>query len=139
MRLSKEELDDVLKRNPDITAHVADSKGYGATVIVVKDTPKRSKYGAIKTEYNGIKYDSKAEARWAENFDMEKRAGDVLYWLRQVPFFLPAGIIYRCDFQVFYTSGVVKYFDVKGWDTPVSKLKRKQVEALYPVKIQVVK
>lgn len=149
MRLSKEELDDLLRRNPDL---IVDSDAKTKTILVKTKEfnqavrkAERSKYHAIRTEYNGITYDSKAEARFAQELDLKVKAGQIKYWLRQIPFYLPAGIVYRCDFMVVHEDPAgeqgqwVQYFDVKGMDTPVSKLKRKQVEALYPVKIQVVK
>lgn len=58
-------------------------------------------FKAKRTEYNGILYDSKAEAQYAMELDLELRAGKVAWWLRQVTVTL--GIpehTYRVDFVV---------------------------------------
>lgn len=49
---------------------------------------KRSKYGAQPTVYNGIKYHSKGEANHARNLDVDKAAGIIKWWIRQIPFTL---------------------------------------------------
>lgn len=166
MKISEEELRDILKKNPDLSVDrgmLAYMK-YPLPVPLCKDDVLKTevykgkvyttKYRAVRTEYNGITYDSKAEARYAQELDLQqketKQSGSygLVFWLRQVPFTLPAGVIYRVDFVEFYgvwlemkfpAIDLILFTDVKGMDTPVSKLKRKQVENLYPVRIQVVK
>ena len=98
----------------------------------------RNKYHAIPVEQDNMRFDSKLEARYYAALKVLVRSGQVAYFLRQVPFHLPGKVTYRCDFQVFWKEGVVSYVDVKGRDTPMSRLKRKQVEDLYPVKIELV-
>ena len=97
------------------------------------------KFHAKPTEFNGRVYPSKAQARYAQELELRKRAGEVLFWLEEVPFVLPGGIKYRLDFLEFWTNGEVHCVEVKGFDTPVGKLKIQQVEALYPVSIEVVR
>jgi hypothetical protein len=98
----------------------------------------RHKFGAKRTEANGRTYDSKAEARYAERLELRKRAGDVLFYLEQVPVRLPGKTKYVVDFVVFEASGDVRFIDVKGMETQVFKLKKRQVEELYPFEIEVV-
>jgi len=97
---------------------------------------RRNKYNAIRTEVDGIKFDSRKEAGRYCDLKLLQKAGDVSHMLLQVPFVLDAGIKYKLDFLVFWTDGHQSYEDVKGIDTPVSKLKRKQVEFRYPIKIE---
>ena len=99
----------------------------------------KHKFKAKPTEYNGKRYDSKLEARYAAKLDMAKQAGDLLMVLRQVPFELPGGVKYRCDFMEFWADGEVKIVDVKGYMTPQSASKIKMVEDLYPVTVNIVK
>lgn len=99
---------------------------------------KRSKYNAKKVVVDGIKFDSKKEAKYYEQLKLRKAAGEVDYFLLQVPFHLPGGVVYKCDFQEFHKDGTVHYVDTKGFETPEFKIKKKQVEALYPVIIEVV-
>lgn len=100
--------------------------------------PKRHKYGAIKDERDGIKFPSKLEARYYDKLKNLQHVGEVLFFTRQVSFDLPGKVRYVCDYQVFWANGDVTFVDVKGKDTPMSLLKRKQVEAIYPIEIEVV-
>lgn len=99
----------------------------------------RHKFGAVRTEQNGRTYASKAEARYAANLDMRQRAGEVVFWLPQVPIPLPGKTKYVVDFLVFEADGTVRFVDVKGVETPMFVLKKKQVEALFPIEIEVTK
>ena len=99
----------------------------------------RNKYNAVKTVVDGIAFASKAEAEYYRRLKDWQQAGLISYFLIQVPFRLPGNTKYVVDFQIFGPELDVAYLDVKGFDTPIGKLKRKQVEALYPVKIAVIK
>jgi len=100
--------------------------------------PKKNKYSAIKTKIDGITFDSKKEAEFYSMLKAAVAAGGEgpEYFLRQVPFDLPGGVKYRVDFMVVYPGGRIQYIDVKGTRTPMYIFKKKQVEALYPVKIE---
>jgi len=95
----------------------------------------RHKFNAVITERDGFKFHSKKEAKYYDLLKLEERAGNVLFFLRQVPFHLPGNTRYICDFQVFYASGVVKFIDVKGFRKYEYVAKKKMVEALFPVEI----
>ena len=95
----------------------------------------KHKFRAIATEVDGIKFPSKKEAKRYNELTLLKKAGELLFFLRQVPFHLPGNIKYICDFVLFWTNGNVTIEDVKGIKTPMYLLKKKQVESLYPIKI----
>ena len=95
----------------------------------------RHKYSAVPTETDGIKFSSKKEARYYQQLKLRQQAGEVVMFLRQVPFHLPGGVKYVCDFVEFLASGEVAVIDVKGLKTPMYVAKSKMVEALYPVTI----
>jgi hypothetical protein len=57
----------------------------------------------------------------------------------QVPFHLPGGVKYVCDFMVLYKDGLIDFVDVKGFETAEFKMKKKLVESLYGVEITVIK
>lgn len=95
----------------------------------------RHKFFAQPTETDGIKFPSKKEARHYNELKLLQRAGEVLFFLRQVPFHLPGGIRYVVDFVVFKTTGEVEFQDVKGVVTKEYKTKKALVESLYPVEI----
>ncbi|MDM4015838.1 DUF1064 domain-containing protein [Roseiconus lacunae] len=98
------------------------------------------KYNAVSVTTDGIRFDSTAEANYYHQLKLRVAAGDVVVFLRQVPFHLPGGVKYVCDFQEFHADGSVHFVDVKGHETAQFKAKKKQVETLYaPIKIEVVR
>lgn len=99
----------------------------------------KHKFGAKQAIHDGIKFPSMLEGRYYEHLKLLIRANEVLFFLRQIPFYLPGGVTYRVDFQVFYTDGSVSFIDVKGLETQAFIDKKKMVESLYPVEIEVVK
>lgn len=76
---------------------------------------KPRKYRNVPTEYDGRKYDSKAEAAQAAQLDLEKKSGQIRGWLPQVSFALP-GLTRRMvvDFLVVMPDGRIRLQDVKG-------------------------
>jgi uncharacterized protein DUF1064 len=95
----------------------------------------RHKFNAVRTEVNGEKFSSKKEARYYEQLLLAKNSGELLFFLRQVPFHLVGGVRYVCDFAEFWRNGDVRFVDTKGFKTPMYILKKKQVEASYPIEI----
>jgi len=98
----------------------------------------RHKFGAIPCERDGKKFPSKLERSYYDKLLILQKTGEVLFFLRQIPFDLPGKVRYVCDFQVFYANGEISFIDTKGKDTALSQAKRKMVEDLYPVTIEIV-
>lgn len=96
----------------------------------------RHKFGAIATVRDGMKFPSLKEARYYDDLCIRQKMGDVLFFLRQVPFHLPGNVKYVCDFQEFRSDGTVHFIDVKGRRTKEFIRNKKMVEALYPVTIE---
>jgi hypothetical protein len=94
------------------------------------------KYNAQRTEVNGIKFPSKKQARRYQELVLMMRAGEIKMFLREVPFHLPGNVKYLADFVVFNHDGTFVVEDVKGVRTQTYIMKKKMVEALYPVKIE---
>lgn len=101
--------------------------------------PIRHKFNAKPCESDGLKFPSKAERAYYEKLKLLKASGEVLFFLRQVPFDLPGNTVYRADFMVFYADGSAKVVDVKGMRTPVFELKKKLLEETYPISLELVK
>jgi hypothetical protein len=105
---------------------------------------RRSKYGNLKTEYNGYVYMSKKEANFAQELDYLKKATDpkerVVSFERQVPFQIEVNgkkiCKYLCDFKVLYKDGHTEIIDVKGVRTNIYTLKKKLVEAIHGIVIK---
>jgi hypothetical protein len=117
-------------------------------------SPRRSKYGAIKTEVDGIVFASKAEARRYAELRLLEKAGEIRNLKLQPSFpievirrwngeVVQAGV-YIADFQYDdviathrggYEAWKTVIEDVKGMKTPVYRLKKKLVEAQYGIEI----
>lgn len=98
-----------------------------------------TKYKAKPTYVDGIRFPSKLEAAYYSQLKIRLQTNDIKYFLRQIPFDLPGGIKYYCDFMILENDNSIRYIDTKGIETATFKLKKKQVEALYPIAIEIVK
>ena len=95
----------------------------------------KHKFKAIPSQYDGIHFSSKKELkRYLELKNLQSR-GDIIFFLRQVPFHIPGNTKYVCDFLIFWSNDNVTIEDVKGFKTDIYKLKKKLVEHHYPVQI----
>ncbi len=107
---------------------------------------RRSKYGNVKTTVDGMRFDSKAEAAYYAELKLREKAGEVRHIRRQVKFPLMVNgepvTSYKADFcfdeRVYglakgntgYFQWVPKVVDVKGYRTPLYRLKAKWMAAL---------
>jgi hypothetical protein len=114
-----------------------------------------TKYHAIQTTVDGIVFASKAEARRYGELKLLERAGEVTGLQLQPRFDLACGgrpllirsagfpkgraSYYLADFEYYERDGTRVIEDVKGMDTPVSRLKRAVVEAEYGLRITLVR
>lgn len=98
--------------------------------------PLKHKYSAKPSEYDGKKFASKKEARYYLSLKKRMQEGEILFFLRQVPFDLPGNVKYRLDFLEFHSDGTVHAIDVKGFRTDIYILKKKQLESIYPIIIE---
>jgi len=131
-----------------------ENKGYkvegNKLVKGVSEKKKPSKYRNIKVQDEERKFDSKKELAYAKELDLLVASGEVEWYERQLPFPIKINeqkiTTYILDFQVAYANGTMEYVDVKGFDkrkqkfitTPVFKLKKKLVEAVYGIKLKLV-
>lgn len=112
-----------------------------------------NKYSAKKSVVDGIKFDSKREARRYSDLKLLQGAGQIHNLELQVKYPLmvregvhvksrteryPNGrkVSYLADFRYFdVKTGAEIVEDVKGFDTPASRIKRACVEAYYGIQI----
>ena len=91
----------------------------------------RSKYNAVRTEVNGIMFDSKKEAaRYWDLFLMEK-AHKISDLKLQPAFKFPCGFTYKADFR-YFEDGKDVVEDVKGFQTRIFKMKLKMLKVHFP-------
>jgi len=102
---------------------------------------KGNKYGAVKTVYGGVTYDSKSEATRAQELDIWLASGEITDLERQTKFpIIINGVkvfTYIADFT-YYFKGLQIVEDVKGMRTAMFNLKKKCVEAQYGIIITIV-
>jgi hypothetical protein len=87
---------------------------------------------------DGKRFDSKLERDYYEQLLLRWKAGDVLWFVRQVNFELEGGVRYRADFLVVTPLGV-DVVDTTGVMTPAKRDKLKQMKARYGIEVQVVR
>lgn len=109
-----------------------------STLCVIKKR-KRHKFNAKICDQDNIKFSSKGERAYYNKLKSLQQSGVVLFFLRQTPFHLPGNTKYVCDFTVFYADGTVAFVDYKGMETENFKLKKRQVEEIYGIELEIVK
>ena len=110
------------------------------------------KYGNKRAEYDGIKFDSQAEARRFWELSMMQESGLITGLQRQVPFVLVKGqrwsdgkkhrdVIYKADFVYYETESPTQMVveDVTGFKTAVYKLKKELMKERWGIEIKEVK
>ncbi len=97
-----------------------------------------NKYRAIKTVVDGIKFDSKKEARRYSQLKILEKVGDVSELELQPKFDLMVNGkkcgFYKADFR-YRQDGNIIIEDVKGMKTPVYNLKKRLIKAIYGIDI----
>lgn len=142
MKLTPEELERIMKANPELSI-----AGQQLVVEGLK-LPKQHKYHVAPKEertFNGKVYHSKKEAEFAQELFLRQKARNIDFWLEQVPFSLPGDTVYRLDFMTFQHEVIgeellweIMFVEVKGYRTRLGEIKRKQCEQLYGISIEVV-
>lgn len=101
------------------------------------------KTGAKKTEYNGIVYDSKLEANYAEFLDELVSENEIQAWGRQKKFPLlnmygESRLSYKADFIVTDLQGAEHVVETKGRMSPVDVIKYGYVKYVHNIDILLV-
>ena len=112
----------------------------GINLLNIYKAP-RSKYRSVKVNMcdhkKHISFPSILEADCYTFLCLLQKTFQISYFLRQVPFHLVGGIIYRVDFVIFLPNKNHYFLDIKGLVTRSFIDKKKMVEALYPIEILV--
>ena len=110
-------------------------------LLKTKKKKKKSKYKAVKTKVNGIKFDSKKEARRYKELKILEKADEIKSLELQPRFLLQEKfkyngktirkIEYVADFRYIDEKGNTVVEDVKGMKTEVYKIKKKIFLKIY--------
>jgi hypothetical protein len=97
---------------------------------------KPRKYKNVTCFVDGIRFDSRREADYYGQLKIEKKAGLIKEFERQVLFGLKVNgdniCAHRVDFLVTLKDGSLEVREVKGFETNEWNIKRKLFESLYP-------
>lgn len=99
-----------------------------------------AKYNNVKTVVDGITFDSKREAFYYQYYRNLEKNGTIQNLLLQVPFHVVVNGKKICKYLADFTYNDefgYHVIDVKGVITPVFKLKKKLVEALHNIEIEI--
>jgi hypothetical protein len=109
--------------------------------------PKKSKYNNVKTEVDGITFDSKKEVSRYQQLKLLMRAGQIADLVLQPKFLIAEAVVldgkkqrarfYVADFQYQDTAtGKTIVEDVKGFKTAVYRAKRHQMKLRYGIEVK---
>lgn len=99
-----------------------------------------NKYHAAKTTYNGRKYDSKLEARVAQDLDLRMKAGEFVevepQFRIKLYVYLPDGkradlFTYICDFKCTKADGTYLLVEAKGVETDLFRVKKRILDLVW--------
>ena len=123
MKLTEEQYADLMRRRS----------------VPLATATKKPKYRNVRCKTpSGKSFDSKLERDFYYQLLLRWKAGDILWFVRQVPFELEGGVKYRCDFLVVTPIGV-EVIDTTGVMTPAKRDKLKQVKARYGIEVRVIR
>ena len=121
MRLSKEEAARLLRDHPEV-----------AEALALK--PIKKKYNNQNRIVDGVAFHSIKEAKRYSELLLMLKAGVIRDLQLQYPFRCDLNgvhiCVYKCDFRYFDADGKEVIEDVKGYRTPVYKIKRNLMKAL---------
>lgn len=108
-----------------------------------KNYQTKNKYSAVKTMYNGMKYDSKKEAGYAMYLTSEKKKGNIKSFESHKRYDLNGEnktkvCSYIADFVIIHNDGTIEIMDVKSkaTATPIFRLKWKLLNDKYKYEIK---
>lgn len=99
-----------------------------------------NKYNAKKTVYNGRRYDSKLEARVAQELDLRLKAGEFVEVIPQYRIklyvYLPDNkkadlFTYICDFRCEKPDGNYLLVEAKGMETGLYRVKKRILDLVW--------
>lgn len=96
---------------------------------------RKNKYNNHTCQYGGSIYDSIKEADYAQELDFRLKAKDIKSWRRQIPIDLVVNgykiCTYKVDFEITHNNKSKELVEIKGFETPEFRLKKKLIEATF--------
>jgi hypothetical protein len=126
MRLTEEQYADLMRRRSVPIASLAP--------VVTKSKYRNEPCLSADSK----RFPSKLERDYYEQLLLRWKAGDILWFVRQVTFELEGGVKYRADFVVVTVAGV-EVVDTTGVMSQAKANKLKQVRARFGIEVQIVR
>lgn len=110
--------------------------------MIVQREGQLGRFNSRKVLVDGQWFDSKKEAQYYLDLMLQVKAGTLRSVERQPAFALEVNGVkvaprpYRADFRVVESDGTVRILDVKGYDEPYCKLRRKLAEAIHGIVVE---
>lgn len=101
--------------------------------------PRHSKYNAVRSEVDGRKFASRKEANRYQELCLLQYAGKIDDLTCQVKLSCTVNGVKVCDYIadfVYLENGAKVYEDVKGYKTPLYRLKKKLVHACLGIELR---
>lgn len=129
-RWSSADLASVLSRLPEAASGAETDRSVVSNTGAIKPPKFRNQ----TVFYDGRRYSSKLEARYAQELDLSWIAGQILWYTTQVPFLLEAGVRYVADFLIVGLEAPhVTLVDATGIMTQTKRNKLRAVHARYGI------
>lgn len=84
----------------------------------------RSKFRAQSTMRGSMRFPSKLQALHYDELALLQKAGQIRYFLREVPFDLPGNTKHRVDWMIVLPDTEPLFAESKGMDLALGKIKR---------------
>lgn len=101
----------------------------------LNNNPRKSKFGNKFEKAGGKIYDSKKEARYSEQLELRRLAGEIKEIHPQYCLRLDINGVHICkyyiDFKIILKDGKEQFIEVKGYPTPEWRMKWKMAMAIY--------
>ena len=98
--------------------------------LAVPASPKRTRHGNQRTEYQGMMFDSKHELRVYKDLELQRAAGQIRGLVRQVSMPIAGSRRrIRIDFMIVENDGRIRWLDAKGFSEREWLLKRDLIQA----------
>lgn len=115
---------------------------YRALLRAPKKPKRKNKYGAVRTQVGCLTFASKREAKHYQELKLRERNGSISNLVLQPSYNIEINGQHICkvvlDFYYMDRDRKEHTIDVKGRDNALSKLKRKLVQAMYKIEVEIV-
>jgi hypothetical protein len=140
MRLTEEQYAALQAKSQQFRVEHSKHRPRPNTALISKAAAKKTKFKNIRCQAaDGTNFASRLERDYYEQLLLRWKAGDVLWFTRQVPFWLEGGVKFVVDFLIVQPGGVITLADTTGILTQTKRNKLKQLQARYGLHVDIIR